>query len=390
MSTNPELVAPDILVVDDMAENIELLKLLLAPKGYRIRAAYNGQEALDVVAADPPDVILLDLAMPVMDGFTVCERLKGNPETRHIPIIIITGLAEHEANLRALEAGADDFVLRPFNYVLLDARIRSSARSKALQDQVIDYQRTLEQRVSERTEQVVLTQRVTVFSLARLAESRDPETGDHLSRMRCYVDELARHLATQSSFQEVVTDEFIEQLYHSSPLHDIGKVGIPDAILLKPDKLTPDEFDIMKTHSVIGGDTLKAADQEVGQASFLAMGRDIAYYHNEQWCGRGYPCGLEGEKIPLSARLVALGDVYDALRSRRPYKEPLGHEEARVIILEGGGVNFDPDIVDAFLAVEDRFVSTHKEFPDTGQPSLIQQIVNQLAESQAESPPAEG
>ncbi|MBX7255191.1 MAG: two-component system response regulator [Candidatus Hydrogenedentes bacterium] len=376
---------PVLLIVDDIPGNIELMRRLLAPKGYEVREATGGKVALEMVGIDPPDVILLDLIMPDMNGFEVCERLKRDLATRHIPVIIVTGMAEHEANIRALEAGADDFLTRPIDPVLLEARIRSSVKSKALQDQIMRYQRrleddnvALEERVRERTTQLERTQQVTVFSLARLAESRDPETGEHLDRMRRYVREIAIELGNRAKYESIVDSGFIETLYYSSPLHDIGKVGVPDAILLKPGKLTHDEFDIMKTHTLIGGDTLKAADTEAGGNSFLTMGRDIAYFHHEKWDGGGYPFGLKGEDIPLPARILALGDAYDALTSRRPYKEPFTHEMSKDIIVKASGTHFDPEIVDAFLARENKFINIHGAFEDRGHPTHIEQVMKTL------------
>ncbi|MFA6241846.1 MAG: HD domain-containing phosphohydrolase [Candidatus Hydrogenedentales bacterium] len=376
---------PVILIVDDIPENIVLMKRLLAPKGYDVHEATGGKAALETVLQDPPDVILLDLIMPDMNGFEVCERLKRDLSTRHIPVIIVTGMAEHEANIRALEAGADDFLTRPIDPVLLEARIRSSVKSKALQDQIMRYQRrleddnvALEERVRERTTLLERTQQVTVFSLARLAESRDPETGEHLDRMRRYVREIAIELGNRPKYDSIIDSGFIETLYYSSPLHDIGKVGIPDAILLKPGKLSVDEFDIMKTHALIGGDTLKAADTEAGGNSFLTMGRDIAYFHHEKWDGNGYPFGLKGTDIPLPARILALGDAYDALTSRRPYKEPFTHEVSRDIIVKAAGSHFDPEVVDAFLARENKFINIHGAFEDKGHPTHIEQVMKTL------------
>jgi putative two-component system response regulator len=369
-----------------MPENIALMRRLLAPKGYTIAEALSGPAALAMVAEDPPDVILLDLIMPEMNGFEVCDRLKRDLATRHIPIIIITGVSEHEANIRALEAGVDDFLIRPIDPVLLDARIRSSVKSKALQDQIIKYQRrlegdnqALEERVRERTAQLERTQQVTMFSMARLAESRDPETGEHLDRMRRYVREIAIEMGSWPKYDGIIDSGFVEILYYSSPLHDIGKVGIPDQILLKPGKLTVDEFDIMKTHTLVGGDTLKAADEEAGGNSFLMMGRDIAYFHHEKWDGNGYPFSLAGEDIPLPARIVALGDAYDALTSKRPYKEPFSHERSRDIILDAGGTHFDPDVIEAFKARDSRFVKIRDKYQDSGHLTHIEQI-NQTLE----------
>ncbi len=377
---------PTILVVDDMPENLELYRRMLAPKGYTVIPANGGEVALEIVATAPPDVILLDLMMPGMDGFEVCERLKRNFSTRHIPIIMITGVADHDANIRALESGVDDFLTRPIDPVLLEARIRSSVKAKAMQDQILRYQKRLEddkvileERVRERTVEVERTQQATVFGLARLAESRDPETGEHLERMRRYVRELAIEMATWPKYDGIIDSGFVETLYYSSPLHDIGKVGIPDAILLKPGKLSNDEFDIMKTHALIGGDTLKAADEEAGGNSFLEMGRDIAYYHHEKYNGSGYPHGLLGPDIPLSARIVALGDAYDAMTTKRPYKDPFPHEKTREIILEAAGQHFDPEVVQAFLNREEKFIKIQQELGDCGKITHLEQVMQQVA-----------
>jgi putative two-component system response regulator len=376
---------PKILVVDDLEENTRLLGHLLESKGFRISVAHDGVEALKSVEENPPDVVLLDLIMPLLDGFQVLEKLKQNPATENIPVIIITGMAKRDANVRAIELGAHDFIQKPFEPVLLEARIRSCVRAKVLSDQNNEYQRllelstdTLDLAVKDRTAIISKIQRTTVFSLSKLAESRDTETGDHLERMRCYSRELAREMITLSKYKAKYTGEFAEEIFDSSPLHDIGKVGIPDRILLKPGKLTSDEFDIMKTHTTIGGDTLKAADVEAGTNSFLAMGRDIAYSHHEKWDGSGYPYGLSGEDIPLASRIVALGDVYDALSSRRPYKEPFSHEKSKAIILEGRGSHFDPDVVDAFLAIEPTVVDIRERFQGKGHLSPLAELSDRL------------
>ena len=377
---------PIILVVDDMPENLELYRRMLAPRGYTVMSANGGLEAFERIAATPPDVILLDLLMPGMDGFEVCERLKHDLSTRHIPVIMVTGVAEHDTNIRALEAGVDDFITRPIDTVLLEARIRSSVKAKAMQDQILRYQKRLENdnevleaRVRERTAEVERTQHATVFGLARLAESRDPETGEHLERMRRYVRELAVEMASWPKYDRIIDSGFVETLYYSSPLHDIGKVGIPDAILLKPGKLSVEEFDIMKTHALIGGDTLKDAGVEAGENSFLEMGRDIAYYHHEKWDGSGYPHGLLGPDIPLCARIVALGDAYDAMTTKRPYKEPFPHEKTRQIILDAAGQHFDPEVVDAFLKREQKFIKIQKELGDRGKLTHLEQVTQQVA-----------
>ncbi|MFP4173362.1 MAG: HD domain-containing phosphohydrolase [Candidatus Hydrogenedentota bacterium] len=375
-----------ILVVDDLEENVHFLTKVLQPKGYRVYPAYDGEEALAAVAKYAPDIILLDLMLPKLGGLEVCRRLKADSGTYHIPIVVITGVSERDTNLEAIDVGADEYLVKPVDAPMLHARIRSCLRAKSLQDQVIEYQHkleeanhNLEERIRERTRQLERTQHVTVFSLARLAESRDTETGEHLSRIRRYVQVLAQQLAESSEYAEVIDEAFLRELFHSSPLHDIGKVGIPDQILLKPGKLTHEEFEIMKLHAVIGGDTLKAADIEAGKDSFLSMGRDIAYYHHEKWNGKGYPSGLKGTEIPLAARIVALCDTYDALTSRRPYKEAFTHEFAKEIIVPERGEQFDPAIVDAFLAVEHRFHAIQQALRDMGQPSHIEKLVQNLA-----------
>lgn len=369
----PQDIRPKILVVDDLPENTRLLESFLKPRGYVVVCAHDGEEALRAVDRESPDLILLDLMMPKMNGFEVCKRLKLEPLTHHIPIIIITGVSEKEANVKALEAGADDFLVKPFDSILLSARIQSSLRSKLLQDQIIQYQQqlleynlTLEKRIRERTAQLARTQEIALFSLAKLAESRDTETGAHLDRIRCYAREIAAELVSSGHEEVGFENDFVDRVYLSSPLHDIGKVGIPDGILLKPGKLDKAEFEIMKTHTQIGGDTLYAADIEAGhEESFLGMGRDIAYFHHERWDGGGYPKGLVGREIPLAARIAAVSDVYDALTSRRPYKEALSHEESKAIIMEGRGTQFDPAIVDAFLAREKQFTAIRASFRDS-------------------------
>jgi putative two-component system response regulator len=293
-------------------------------------------------------------------------------------VIVITGISDRTANVKAIDAGADDYLTKPFDRILLEARIRASLRTKLLQDQVYEYQRNLESKVVERTRQLTKTQAVAVFSLAKLAESRDNETGDHVERVRSYARVLAESLSRLPKYQNVIGAEFIDEIYKSAPLHDIGKVGIPDRILLKPGKLSDFEFEIMKSHAKIGGDTLRAADLAAGGASFLSMARDIAYHHHEKWDGSGYPDGLVGEAIPLPARILALADVYDALSSKRPYKEAFPHEKCKAIVLAGRGSHFDPDVVNAFLDQEDAFLVIREEYVDDGAPSHIQSLVDQL------------
>lgn len=378
-------VQPRILAIDDEPQNLILLRRLLEPKGFEVIPAQNGAEALEQIAIAQPDVILLDIVLPDMNGLDLCEQAKQAEETRHVPIIVISGARDQAINIRAFEAGADEFIQKPFDALLLETRIRGCLRTKTLQDQLIQYQHQLETHnedleklIRQRTNQLERTQHATVFALARLAESRDPETGQHIERIRRYAELLSHEMAKSASEAEEIDSTFINTVFHACPLHDIGKVGIPDRILLKPGKLNEAEFDIMKDHSTLGGETLDAALAEAGDNALLAMGRDIAYYHHERWDGTGYPKGLSEDAIPLAARIVALADTYDALVSKRPYKEPFSHQKACSIILEGRGNHYDPQVVEAFEGCADEFSNIHRSLQDTGKPTRLQQIIERL------------
>lgn len=331
-----------VLVVDDLIENTMVLKGFIKPLGFDVDVAQSGEEALEKVEARPPDIILLDLMMPGMTGFDVTERLKENPDTRHIPIIIVTGLSDPEANVKAIKAGADDFLIKPFDRVLLEARVRASFKTKRLQDEILQHRRELEVRVRERTRQVELTREVALFSLARLAESRDAETGDHLERIRCYVRIIAEEMVSWNRHPEAMTGHFVDEIYLSSPLHDIGKVGIPDHILLKPDRLTDEEFTVIKRHADIGADILNP---------IIPMRKEsqIIRHHHERYDGKGYPLGLAGEDIPLLSRIITLADAYDAMTSDRPYRKGLAKEAALAEITRCRGTQFDPVIAGIFI-----------------------------------------
>lgn len=367
-----------VLVVDDTIEMCKLIKRFLDPHGAKVQFAHTGKDALSLIAKQPPDVAIIDMVMPGMNGIDLCEKLKNDYRDHFIPVVMISGQADDDAVIQAIEAGAADFLPKPVQSGYLLARIRNSLHVKRLHDEVVSYKSALEDRVAERTRQLVKTQHVTAFSLARLSESRDTETGAHLERIRLYVRILAETMKAHPDFAPVIDDAYVDNLYFSSPLHDIGKVGIPDEILLKPGKLTEEEFEIMKWHTRIGGDTLEEADREAGESAFLEMAKVIAYAHHEKWDGSGYPEGLKEEAIPLSARIVALADVYDALSSKRPYKEAMDHDTVKDILLKGNGNHFDPRIIDAFLKAEDRFVEirqTHYD-DDDGVPKLQRLIEN--------------
>ncbi len=360
-----------ILIVDDIDANRKMLSTFLTPMGYSIVEAADGEEALERFQAHHPDLLILDLNMPKMDGFEVCRRLKSDPETKMVPIIVITGLGDDKSHLKALETGADDFLAKPFNIHFLKARLKSALSLKKLHDINIEYQNSLKKSNIELMQKVIATQDVTIVALAKLAEFRDPETGEHLERMREYARILAHGLQNIGKYNKYIDDNYIDSIYKSTPLHDIGKVGIPDSILRKPGKLTPEEFEIMKRHSEIGGDAIASAIKLAGmERSFLDMGQAIAYHHHERWDGNGYPRGLQGEHIPLSARIAAFADVYDALTTKRVYKPAFSHQKSKVILVEGSCTAFDPDIVKAFLGKEKEFVAIKEEYKDNPRKGL--------------------
>ena len=345
-----------ILVVDDSADNLALLQGLLQDQ-YLVQMASGGQRALAITALDPrPDLILLDIMMPDIDGYEVCRRLQVNPRTQHIPVIFLTARSDEADEQRGLDLGAVDYITKPISAAILLARVRTQLTVKAAADFLRDKTVFLEAEVARRTREVMAIQDVTTLAMASLAETRDADTGNHIRRTQRYVKVLAWKLSTHPRFAAVLTPQAIGLLYKSAPLHDIGKVGIPDRILLKPGKLTGEEFEIMKTHTTLGRNAILHAEREMGvEVEFLTFAKEIAYSHQEKWDGSGYPQGLAGDQIPVSARLMALADVYDALISRRVYRDPLPHAEAVRIIGLTRGKHFDPDVVDAFLEVQDNF-----------------------------------
>jgi putative two-component system response regulator len=339
-----------ILIVDDAPENIAHLSAILKSR-YKVKAANGGKRALTVVENGPPDLILLDVIMPDIDGYDVCRALKKTESTKDIPIIFLTALADQQDEEKGLQLGAVDYILKPINPAIVLARIKTHLQLKSATDALKNQNHYLEQEVTRRTAELHAIQDVTIFTLASLAETRDNETGSHIRRTQHYLRVLANYLQSHPRFAFCLADSDIDLMVKSAPLHDIGKVGIPDSILLKPGRLTPEEFEIMKTHTTLGRDAIVRAEQELGiPVDFLVYAKEIAYSHQEKWDGSGYPEGLKGNDIPVSGRLMAIADVYDALISRRVYKEPMSHEQAVDIILQGKGSHFDPDIVDAFIA----------------------------------------
>ncbi len=361
-----------ILIVDDVPENLAVLDGLLQPH-YRIRAATSGEAALRIAVTAPvPELILLDVMMPHMDGYQVFARLRADPATRDIPVIFVTGMDSAEAETHGLGAGAVDYITKPINPVTVLARLHTQLELKHARDRLRHHNQHLEAEVASRVADNELVQEMSIRALAHLAEIRDPETGNHIRRTQGYVQQLSARLATHPRFASLLTDRFVKLLASSAQLHDIGKVGIPDAILHKAGPLTPEERRIMQSHSLLGSEAIDLAQRgSEAPLEFLVLAREIARSHHERWDGSGYPDGLAAEAIPISARIMALADVFDALVSLRPYKAPMSFEEAREVVVAGRGRHFDPDMVDTFLEHFDDFRVIAERFrepaPGTGE-----------------------
>jgi len=355
-----------ILVVDDTPDNLTLMSGLLKDR-YRIKVANNGEKAIKIVQGEnPPDLILLDIMMPGLSGYDVCEQLKADPATREIPIIFLTAMTATEDEKKGLEMGAVDYITKPISPPIVLARVATHLKIKAAADFLKDKNLFLEQEVSKRTREVVAIQDVTILTMASLAETRDSDTGNHIRRTQYYVKSLAEQLQNHPRFRHFLDDATINMLHKSAPLHDIGKVGIPDRILLKPGRFTPEEFEIMKSHTTLGRDAIQHAEDRLGmKVDFLKYAKEIAYGHQEKWDGPGYPEGLSGHDNPNPAPRLAVADVYDALVSRRVYKDGMPHDKAKAIMIESSGSHFDSDVVDAFLAREEEILETAARFRDS-------------------------
>ena len=355
---------PTLLIVEDSAEN-RMLLIHLLKDSYRIRVAVNGEQALDIVQHELPDLILLDIIMPRIDGYEVCQRLKADPTTAKIPVIFLTAMTDVADEQRGFEVGAVDFIIKPVSPPILLARVRNHLLLFQLLANLKNQNEILDGKVKERTRELEHTQDAIILAMASLAETRDNDTGNHIRRTQHYVGRLASELMGHPDFCDQLDSAQVALLEKSAALHDIGKVGIPDSILLKPGKFDAAEFEIMKGHCRLGRDAIMAAEAVMGQESaFLRHAKDIAYAHQEKWDGSGYPLGLVGDAIPLSARLMALADVYDALRARRCYKPQMSHDTAVGIISEGRGTHFDPRVVDAFLVIQYEFERIAEELKD--------------------------
>lgn len=368
MNVAHELLAPKtVLVVDDAPENLSLISDMLKDR-YNVKVATNGPKALRILSGpNLPELVLLDIMMPEMDGYEVLKSIKSDPRTRDIPVIFLTAKSEKIDEEKGLNLGAEDYITKPVNPHILLARLSTQLKLKAAKDFLRDNNEYLAQEVERRTLELQAIQEVTIIALASLAEARDNETGNHLMRTQFYVQALARKLKDHPRFTAHLSEEAVSTIIKSAPLHDIGRVGIPDHILLKPASLTPEEYEIMKTHTTIGVEAIENAEARLGRkVEFLKYAKEIAHYHQEKWDGSGYPNGLAGEAIPVSARLMAVADVYDALISQRVYKSSIIHESAVAVIREGRGRHFDPDIVDAFLSIQDEIKAIAARYSDGG------------------------
>jgi putative two-component system response regulator len=354
----------NVLIVDDAPENLRLLSALLKRSLIEPRPVPNGRLAIEAAVADPPDLVLLDVRMPGMSGFDVCRWFKQDERLRSIPIIFVSGLQEPEDKVEAFRMGGVDFISKPFHDQEVLARVDTHLRLRRLQSDLSSYNTRLEQQIEDQVRVITASQMATIFALAKLAETRDDDTGQHIERVQTFSRILAEQMRSQRMEIVQLTDSFIDNLFLTACLHDIGKVGTPDAVLLKPGKLTADEFEEMKKHCALGASTLASVQKRYPDNQFLRMGVDVARSHHEKWNGSGYPDGLSGGKIPLSARIVALADFYDALTSDRCYRSAFCHNDVHRMIREGSGRHFDPRIVEAFDVVEGRFKRVRHEMPD--------------------------
>jgi len=325
-----------ILCVDDDPANLDLLEAILSQKNYMVLRAKGGAEALEIMNAQSVDLVLLDVMMPGINGFEVCRIIKNNPVMNHIPVVMVTVLADKQSRLQGLEAGANDFLSKPVDSIELLARTKNLLRIKEFDDFLKDHNKILTIRVAEKTQELRESFIDSIYRLTRAAEYRDDDTACHIQRTGHYTRLLAKEIGC--------SDSDVDTFFYASPMHDIGKIGVPDAILLKPGKLTAEEFKIMKTHTTIGGQILGGSHFRM-----LQMAHDIAVSHHEKWNGKGYPNGLAGENIPLVGRILAVVDVFDALSHDRVYHKAETEEEVVRIMGEGRGSHFDRKLFDLFI-----------------------------------------
>jgi putative two-component system response regulator len=339
-----------VLVVDDNSLAVDMLENTLRRSGYEVLTASNGRAALEILDRGTCQLVITDWEMPEMSGLELCRRIRYLSTLNYIYVIMLTGRRDASDSIEGMTAGADDFIVKPFQPSELVLRVKAGERLLALE-----------------------TRELLIFTLAKLAESRDSDTGAHLDRVRTYSRIIAEQLSRNPKYRDQINAEFVRLIYLTSPLHDIGKVAVPDHVLLKPGPLTEDEFEVMKTHTTRGAETLDAALKQYPSARFLRMARDIAASHHEWYDGSGYPRGLAGTAIPLAGRIVALADAYDALTSKRVYKDAFSHARAKATVIKDRGTHFDPDVVDAFLANEDNFIAVRQALSDEAERQLAMQ-----------------
>jgi putative two-component system response regulator len=366
MESMQENAKPTLLVVDDTPGNLALMNALLRDL-YSVSLASHGEQALQMAASDtPPDLILLDILMPGMDGYEVCRRLKAQAGTRDIPVIFLTAKSDMRDEQQGFELGAVDYISKPISPNIVLARVKAQLIVKASADFLRDRNEDLERLVARRTRDIMAVQDVAIMAMATLAETRDYDTSKHILRTQHYVKALAEQLKSHPRFADSLNEQSINVIFKSTPLHDIGKVGIPERILLKPGDLTPEEQEIMQTHTTLGRDAIEQAEQSLGlKVEFFSVAKQIALSHQEKWDGSGYPQGLSGDSIPLAARLMAVADVYDALISPHIYASGSSHEEAVRKVIEARGTHLDPDMVDAFVAIERTMQAIAQRYADT-------------------------
>ena len=336
-----------ILVIDDNVTNLKLAEKTLKPY-YKVSLLISGAQTLRFLEKNKQDLILLDINMTDMDGYETLAKIKSNKELENVPIIFLTALSDSESEAKGFELGAVDFIIKPFAPQSMLSRVKMHL-------ELNEYKMHLEEKISEKTDMIERLQDVMMLSLAELVECRDETTGGHVKRTAEYVRILANELVEAGVYSDILTPEYVKDIIKSAPLHDIGKIGINDSTLLKMGSLDEDEFEYMKKHVELGAISLQKMINETEEESFLYTARDMAHYHHEKWDGTGYPKGLKGEEIPISARIMAIADVYDALTTKRPYKEPFSHEDTVKIIIEGRGKGFDPNIVDVFKEINYKF-----------------------------------
>lgn len=371
-----------ILVVDDTRINIDILVNILGDD-YEVSVAMDGREALDTIENARPDLILLDIMMPIMDGYTVIEILKENAATEDIPVIFISALSDISNKTMGFKLGAVDYIVKPFNIEEVQARVKTHLMLSLAQKELQSQNEILEIKVEERTKELVLTQQATIMSFASLAEYRDLETGSHIKRIKEYVHIIAKEMMNNPKYHNSINKKYIDFLVQSSPLHDIGKVGVPDAILKKSGKLDTDEFEIMKKHTIYGKNAIETVEKDLGELAFLHLAKEMAYTHHERWDGLGYPRGIKGNEIPLSGRIITVADVYDGLVSKRIYKPPYSHQVAVEMILNGKSMQFDPDVVDAFMVCLEEIRHIAIEQADSDDEREV--LMNEYDESQTDS-----